>query len=167
MKRTRPRTSVKPRRVKNPNLRNGEIYGFSSRTPLNAEGFMEGRFLILTKDGRDYEEFGYSRSGVIVKGSEDDLEEDARLNAVSKVLYRKGYFVGRENYEALDQDRIEKVEMIDYMYYYAEGERANKFGTYKKNNKEYVVERDKRGRFKTTARKSDGSERIRIFNDIN
>lgn len=158
--RTRERVSIKEKRK-------GEIFGFQSKTPLNAEGFMEGRYLILTKDGKQYEEFGYSRAGIIIKGNEDTIDEDARLNAISKVMYRKGYFVGRENYENLDQEKIESVEMIDYLYYYTEGENANKFSRYNRDGREFVAERDKRGRFKTSARKVDPQERIRLFNEIN
>jgi hypothetical protein len=159
MNKSTPRRSIKEYKKDN-------IVGFPTKTSLRARGFIEVKFIITTKNKKVFQEFGYSRAA-IVKGSEEDLIEDARLNAVSKVMYREGYFVGRENYEDLDQEQVTSVKMIDYQIYYIENKEFNSFSTYKRKDKTYVVERDSRGRFKTTSKKDDGKQTINEFNESN
>lgn len=141
-------------------------FGFRTKAILNEEGFYEGKFLIVTNEGRQLTEIGRSKNGVPAVDWKT-LREDARLNAVSKVLYREGYFVDKSNYENLDLDKIDKAEVIDYNFYYLE----NQFMTFSRmkrrvktkkgiETRNYIVDRDSKGRFKKvyrdTARKDSG-----------
>lgn len=123
--------------------------GFRSKSILDRRGFIEAKFEISTSNATG-QEIGrsYERN---VKDNHKLMLEDARLNAVSKFLYKEGYFVEKSNYEELDIDKVKSVKLLDYNFYYTENEfqsYSNVKRTYKKKGQvSYIVQRDRRGRF--------------------
>ena len=125
-------------------------FGFKTKSVINERGFFAGQFLVVLKNGNRQTIEGRSKERMVSRNYKTMIEE-ARLHAVSQVLYKNGYYVEASNYEELDIDKVSRVELIDYNFYYTE----NQFQTYskvernykKKGRVSYVVERDSKGRF--------------------
>ena len=157
--RTRRRTSIGESKGNTP-------IGFRSKARLRAEGYMRGRWEFITNEGRKVIETGFSKVGVVASNWRV-LTEDTRLNAMSKVLYREGYFVDRENYERLDQDKIKRARLLDYNFYYTQNQFMNFSRFRNRRNQVVVVERDSRGRFASRKIEDESQEKKEIKENAN
>lgn len=135
---TKPRTSIRAREFK-------DRIGFKSKQRLRAEGFLQAEWKFEMKSGLVRKEVGFSTGGIPANDWRVMIE-DSRLNAISVLLYRQGYFVSRENYEDLDEDIIRSSTLLTYDFYYTQNQ-FMKYSKYKSRGNEFIAERNSRGRF--------------------
>lgn len=143
--RTKPRTTLSETRSR-------VRVGFRTQTEFPAEAFLEARYRITLTNGESGTEYGYTTN--VPSQYSKQMFEDARLHAVSKFLYRRGYFVDKSNYQELDMERVKDVKLLSYSYYYTENQ-FQSFSTFTQRGRRVMVERDSKGRFikrKTGAR---------------
>lgn len=136
--RTKPRITIQERR-------SSVRVGYRTQAVYPADAFLEARYHIQLTNGDNGTEYGYT-SGVPAD-TKKQMFEDSRLHAVSKFLYRQGYFIDKSNYQELDMERVSDVTLLSYNFYYVENQ-FQTFDSFKRGGKIVMVERDAKGRIR-------------------
>lgn len=104
----------------NPRRNKGIDKYFRSKTAYPQTAFFEGRFKIKLANGSQKTEFGYSKQLNPTNNAEvREGQENAYLNALTKVAYRDGLLVQEsEDVIEIDNDLVTDFELEDYFFYY-------------------------------------------------